>query len=90
MFPHIEIQAFNLRLRTLNRSGNESCFDWFVFRNAETAHHILHSLGREDTRQIILERDEELRRARIALPARASTQLIINSSRLMPLCAQHK
>ena len=49
--------------------------------------HPAHPVGAEDPHQVVFERQEEARRARIALPARAAAQLVVDAPALVPLGA---
>ena len=52
--------------------------------------HVFHDLVRaEQAHQIVFERDEEVRRARIALARATSAQLPVNAPRLVPFRGEH-
>ena len=50
-------------------------------------HQLRDALGAEEAHQVVFERQEELRRARIALTTRAAAQLAIDAPRLVALGA---
>ena len=56
-----------------------------AFFGAHPVHQLRNPIASEEAHQIIFEREEELRRSRITLTARASAQLTIDSSRLVSL-----
>src|SRR3989344_6600155 len=87
MLAGIKVETFYLRLRSFQSSPDETVLYRLIFRNTETSHHVFYFLRAENPHQIILERYEKLRLSRIALAARASAELIINSARFMPFCA---
>src|SRR5262249_25380802 len=49
---------------------------------------VLHAVGAEDAQQVVLERQVEARRARVALATRTAAQLVVDPTRLVPLGAQ--
>ena len=51
-------------------------------------HQLGDALGPEEPHEIVFERQEELRRARIALTARSSAQLAVDAARLVALGAE--
>ena len=57
--------------------------DRFVFLQAHAAEHRVDAFGAENTHQVVLQRQEEFRCARIALTARATTQLVIDAAGFM-------
>ena len=61
--------------------------DRLVLLEAEALQHRVHALGAEDAHQIVLQRQEELRPAGIALAARAAAQLVVDAAALVPLGA---
>ena len=54
---------------------------------AHAVHQLRDALGAEQAHQVVFERQEELRRARIALTAGTSAQLAIDAPRLVALGA---
>jgi hypothetical protein len=47
-----------------------------------------HALGAEDAHQVVFERQEELRRAGIALAAGAAAELVVDAAAFVPLGAE--
>ena len=50
-------------------------------------HHVLEAVGAEDAHQVVFERQEEARRAGVALAAAAAAQLVVDAPRLVALGA---
>jgi malic enzyme len=48
------------------------------------------ALGAEDAHQVVFQAEVELARARVALPARTASQLVVDAPALVPLGAQHE
>ena len=53
----------------------------------QPVHQLRDALGAEQPHQVVFERQEEVRRARIALAAGAAAQLAVDAPRLVPLGA---
>jgi hypothetical protein len=49
---------------------------------AELFQHALDAIGREDAHQVVVQRNEELRRARVALAAGAAAELVVDAAGL--------
>ena len=58
-----------------------------AFLQAELLQHAVHPLGAEDTHQIVFQRQEEQRGARVALAAGAAPQLVVDAAAFMALGA---
>ena len=58
------------------------------FLMSQTVHHPDYTFRAEQTHQVVLERYEELRRARVALTARAAPELTVDAPRLVALGAE--
>jgi hypothetical protein len=52
--------------------------------------HAVHAVGAEDAHQVVLQRQEELRAARVALAAGAAAQLVVDAPALVALGAEHE
>ena len=89
MFSRFEVLCFDGLLRVLDSLADQPRFDRNAFRHAQPVHQRLHALAAENPQQIVLERKEESRRSRIALPSSASSQLIVDAPRLMTLGAEN-
>src|SRR5712691_8660107 len=86
MLAGVEMHAFDLLLRAGDRSRHPRMLDRF---HLEAVHQPADAVrGRtEDLHQVVLQRDEELARAWVALAARASAQLVVDAPALVPLGA---
>ena len=87
MLSRFEVLRFDGLLRVLDALADQPGFDRNTFLHSQPVHQPLHALAAENPQQIILEREEKARRSRIALPARASAKLIVDSPRVVPLGA---
>ena len=63
--------------------------DALIFLDAETAHHGVHTVGREDAHQIIFNGDVEFRFAGVALTAGPAAQLIVDPAAFVAFGAQN-
>ena len=59
--------------------------DRLVFLEPEPLEHRIHALGAENAHEIVLQGQEELRPARVALPAGAPAQLVVDATAFVPL-----
>ncbi|MND08110.1 hypothetical protein D3C83_305170 [compost metagenome] len=59
-------------LRGEDALGNQSRLDRHVFFHAQPQHQVLHLLAAEDAHQVVLQRQIETRRTRVALTAGAA------------------
>ena len=64
--------------------------DRLVFGDAEAAHQPFERIRRKDAHERVLERDEKLRLARVALAAGAAAQLVVDAARLVALGAEQR
>ena len=81
-----EVVVLDLLLCRLDRFGQRFMLDLLSFRDSQRIEHGDHPVRTEETHQIILQGDKELGFTRISLTTGTSTQLIIDTSGLMPLC----
>ena len=84
-----KIIGFDLLLCRLDRSRQRLVRDLLSLRDAQAIEHADHPLRAEESHQIVLEGDEELGFARIALSSGTSAQLVVNTAGLMALCADN-
>ena len=63
--------------------------DRLSLAHAEARHEPLEVLAAEQAHEVVVEGDEEARRARVALAAGAAAQLVVDAPRLVPLGAEH-
>ena len=87
VLAHVEVARLDLLLRLLQRLVDPGMDDRLVLLEAELAQHRIHAVRPEDAHQIVLQRQEEFRAARIALAAGAAAQLIVDAAALVPLGA---
>src|SRR5260370_17520651 len=82
MVAGVEVHALNLLLRTGDRSRHPRMLDGL---HLEAVHQLADPLSRraEDLHQVVLERDEELARAGVALAAGAAAQLVVDAPALV-------
>ena len=64
--------------------------DRLALLQAELGQHAVELVGAEDAHQVVFEREEELRAARIALTAGAAAQLVVDAAALVALGAEHE
>ena len=83
----VEVARLDLGLRLLQRLVDPGMDDRLVLFQAERLQHAVHALRAEDAHEIVLERQEEARAARIALAAGAAAELIVDAPALMALGA---
>ena len=83
MLADVEVVAFDLALRVGDGARDQAVLDGHAFLHAEAGHQPLDALGAEDAQQIVLEREEEARGARIALAAGAAAQLVVDAPALV-------
>ena len=60
-----------------------------AFLKTHLLHHLHDAVGTEQAHQIVLQRNEKVRRSRVALARTASAQLPVNAPRLVAFRAQH-
>src|SRR3989344_4319904 len=85
MLSAVKVEPLDFGLGRFNRSRDYSVFNRLVLWNSKRFHHIFYSRRTEYLHKFILQRHKKLRGARVSLPPGASSKLIINSARLMPL-----
>src|SRR5260370_22506970 len=86
MLAGVEGHALNLLLRTGDRSRHPRMLDGL---HLEAVHQLADPLRRraEDLHQVVLERNEALARAAVALAAGAAAQLVVDAPALVALGA---
>ena len=90
MLTGFEVLALNRFLRGLDASRDEPRFDRHALFHSQTLKQVRHPLLGEDAHQVIFQRQVETRRARVALAASASTELIVYAARLVAFGAKDK
>ena len=86
----VEVARLDLLLRLLQRLVDPGMDDRLVLLQAELGQHAVELVGPEDAHQVVFEREEELRAARIALAAGAAAQLVVDAPALVALGAEHE
>ena len=76
-------------LRALDAARDELGFDGHAFGHAQAVHQGLDALAAEDAQQIVFEREEEARRAGIALAAGAAAKLVIDAAGFVAFGAEN-
>src|SRR5260370_19659980 len=86
MLARVEVHALDLLQRAGDRSRHPRMLDRL---NLEAVHQLADPLSRraEDLHQVVLERNEELARAGVALAAGAAAQLVVDAPALVALGA---
>ncbi len=85
----VEVARLDLLLRLLQGLVDPGMNDRLVLLEAELLQHAIELVGAEDAHQIVFERQEEFRMARIALAAGAAAQLVVDAAAFVPLGAEH-
>ena len=83
----VEVEALDAGLGALDGARHELRFDRDVFLEPEALHQPGDPLGGEALHQVVLEREVEARRARVALAAGAAAQLVVDAPRVVALGA---
>ncbi len=87
VFADAEVALLDAFLRVLDGLVPQRMFELLAFLHAQPLHDARDAVGAEQAHQIVLERDIEARRARVALAAGPPAQLPVNAARLMPFGA---
>jgi hypothetical protein len=83
------VLRLDLGLRALDLRRHHLGLDGQVLGDVEPVHDGLDRAGTEAAHQLVLQRQVEARLARVALPAGAAAQLVVDPARLVPLGAEH-
>ncbi len=84
----VEVARLDLLLGLLERPVDPRMDDRLAFLQAELLQHAVHALGAEDAHQVVLQRQEELGMAGVALAAGAAAQLVVDAPALVALGAE--
>ena len=87
VLANVEVARLDLLLRLLKRLVDPRMDDRLVFLEPEPLEHRIHALRAENAHEIVLQRQEELRSARVALPAGSPAQLVVDAAAFVPLRA---
>ena len=88
VFAGFEVLAFDRLLRRLDAPRDQLRLDRHALFHAQPLQQVRHPLLGEDAHQVVFQRQIEARRARIALAAGASAQLVVDAARLVTLGAE--
>ena len=83
----LEVLHLDALLRLLDRARDQRVRDDLALLGAHPVHQLGDAVRPEQAHQVVFERQEELRRARIALAAGAAAQLAVDAPRLVALGA---
>ena len=83
VLAHLEVLRLYLSLRGFDRVGDHLRFDRHIVRDAGSTKESLHQHGIEATHQVVFEREIETRLTRIALTTGSTSQLVVDTTRLM-------
>ena len=81
----LEVHALDLGLRPQDRLRHDLGFDRDVVGDLEAFHHRGDAVGGEQAHEVVLEREVEPALARVALSSGTTTQLVVDTTRLVPL-----
>src|SRR5688572_28992192 len=79
----VEVEALDARLGAFDRARHHLRFDGDVLVEPEPLHEPRDTIGGEALHQVVVERQVEARRTRIALAAGAATQLVVDAARVV-------
>ncbi len=84
----VEVVRLDPLLRAADRAGHQRVLDDLALLDAQRSMMAGDALGAEEAHEVVLERQEEARRAGIALAAGAAAQLAVDAARLVALGAE--
>ena len=90
LLADVEVAALDLGLRPLQRLVDPRMLDRFAFLHAKARQDLVQPFRAEDPHQVVFQRQEEDRPARVALTARAAAELVVDPARFVALGAQHE
>ncbi len=85
----LEVLLLDLGLGALDGAGHHLVLDRHVVGQVQPVEHRLQCRAVEAAHQLVAQRQIEARLARVALPAGATAQLVVDAPRLVALGAQH-
>ena len=88
VFAGLEVLRFDGLLRVFDAARNQLGLDGNAFGHAQAVHQGLDALAAEHAQQVVFEREEEARGARIALAAGAAAKLVVDAPGLVALGAE--
>mmetsp|Transcript_10283 Transcript_10283/g.33799 ORF Transcript_10283/g.33799 Transcript_10283/m.33799 type:complete len:846 (+) Transcript_10283:450-2987(+) len=87
LLAELVVVALDLGLRLLNHPQHLPRLERLVLGDAHEVEQPLDLVAAEEAEDAVLEREEEVRRARVALPARAAAQLTVDPARVVQVRA---
>ena len=87
-----KVGCFNLTLRGFNCLRNHRCLNRHIVGHVGFFHHAtnrIHARAAKQTHKVVFERKVELRCARVALTTGTTTQLVVDTARLMTLSTNY-
>ena len=88
VFARLEVLRFDGLLRVFDAPRNQLGLDGHALGHAQAVHQRLDALAAEHAQQIVFERKEKARGARVALAAGASAKLVVDAPRFVALGAE--
>ena len=85
----LEVAVLDLLLGLGDGARDHARLDLLALGHAELLHRAGDPVAVEDPHQVVFQREEEAREARVALAAGAAAQLVVDAPRLMALGAEH-
>ncbi len=85
VFSCVEVACLDFLLCLLKRLVDPRMDDSLAFLQAKLLQHAVHAVRPEDAHQIVVEREEELRMARVPLTPGTSAQLVVDAPAFMTL-----
>ena len=89
VFAGLEVLRLDGLLRVFDAARDQLGFDGHAFGHAQAVHQGLDALAAEDAQQVVFEREEEARRAGIALAAGAAAKLVVDAAGLVAFGAEN-
>src|SRR5262245_4068983 len=83
VFADREVLRLDLLLRALDGTRHHAVLDRHALFHAELLHQTRDAVGPENPHQVVFERQVEPRRARVALTAGSTAQLVVDATRLV-------
>ena len=90
VLARLEVLRFDGLLRAFDSLGDHARFDGHALFHAEALEQRADPLAREDAHEVVFEREEEARRAGVALTAGAAAKLVVDAAGLVALGAKNE
>ena len=84
-----EVAFLDALLRALDLPAQHLILHRHGLAAGERLHHVLHAFAAEQAHEVVLKRDIEPGRTRVALPPAAPAQLVVDPAALVPLGADN-